>query len=426
MSVIRWGLIGAIGAALAALAGTAAAQDASEAQLDALIDATQSDAGALAAARQQAAAGNLTGAAATLERSLLLRSGTDSDEVRLYYASVLCRLGDLRRGAYQMANVRDAAADGWEEARRDCAQARPIPVEARGDSISGILTLGVSEQSDARGALVVEYDYPLSPILNEPGGAVAATAAFDARFWSRPGGHGYAGLTGQLTRDFHGPDLDYQKVGGRLGYGFRLRGQDRELAIGAVARYVRVAGESWSNEAGVEVELSDAINGNDRWSVRLEAADQSFMAALYDPWRNGWHYDASFTFRRNQGLNRAWAAGAALEVKEAEWAPYGYQGGRVFGAIQLPLANGRNYASVSGVLRYIDYGDEPFTTDVREFRSYVRAAVGMPLNRTGLFGELAATHSGRWYNEEAGFRDYSSFGVEARLVYRFGHSWSPQ
>lgn len=68
------------------------AQDDPAAELDPLAQATAQVAPGLALAREQTAAGDLIGAAATLERILLAHP--DADEARLMHAGLLCRLDD--------------------------------------------------------------------------------------------------------------------------------------------------------------------------------------------------------------------------------------------------------------------------------------------------------------------------------------------
>lgn len=402
------------------------AQSADEARLDALIGATESDAGALAAARQQVAAGDLTGAATTLERSLLLRSGASSDPVRLYYGTVLCRLGDYRRGAYQLANVRSSAVEGWTEARDACAAAPPATAMPRGNTLTGILTLGVGYESDALGSLTNQFDFPGFPAPEEEGVAIIGTAALDARFASRLSGHGYAGGALQTQTEVSGPDTDYTSISGRLGYAWRLRGQDRLWSAGAVARHSILFGDGLVTDYGVESEFSDGAGATGRWAVRAEVTRQDFLNDGFGVTRDGTHFDLGYNYRSIRGLNRAWTLGAALEVKDAEQDGFGYVGGRVFGAMQMPISDDGRYFSLSGVGRHLEYDDGPFGGVQNETRSYVRAGVGIPLNRSGLFAEAAVSHSGRWYDDASFLHDYNSFGAEVRLVYRFGVSRSPE
>ena len=213
--------------AFACQGGAALAQDASDAQLDAIIAANDSDASALALARQQAGAGDLTAAAATLERSLLLRSSPQSDDVRLYYASVLCRLGDDRRGAYQLANVRNAAAEGWAEARAACGPLPTTTSATRGNGLSGMLTLGVGYDSDALGALTPQFEILGFPTTTEEGASVVASGIINAQFASSVTGHGYAGASLISRTDISGPSVDYQTAAIWGGYARHLGGVPR-------------------------------------------------------------------------------------------------------------------------------------------------------------------------------------------------------
>ena len=426
MKHVRWRLVGIVAGMAALGCGAAAAQEAGEAELDALIDATESDAGTLAAARRQVGAGNLTGAAATLERSLLLRPDAGSDEVRLYYGTVLCRLADYRGGAYQLANVRNATATGWAEAREACAPARLTPFATRGDGVTGVLSLGLGYETDALGALTTQIEIPGFPAPSEEGLAITASGALDARFASRLSGQGYAGAAFETRMDISGPDADYLTGSARLGYDFRLRGEDQRLAAGLMARHGRLAGDGLVTEYGLQAELGDTASPTGRWTVRLEAVDQDYLGPAAASLRDGMRYDVMLSYRETSGADRAWTAGVAVEAKQAEQTDLGYVGGRVFAAMQTPIADNGAYIGGSAMLRYIDFREGALGGGETEMRSYVRAVVGVPLDRDGLFLEAAASHSARWYDSASPLHDHSSFGAEVRMVYRFGRSGSPQ
>ena len=138
----------------AILASPALAQQADEAAIDRLIDATTTNEGTLALARELVGNDDLTGAAATLERALLGRQGAASDAVRLYYASVLCRLDDRRRAMYQLGNVVAADAQGWAEARQACGDVA-VPVATRGNDFVGEVSVGLTTGRGPQSSLTV-------------------------------------------------------------------------------------------------------------------------------------------------------------------------------------------------------------------------------------------------------------------------------
>ena len=399
--------------------GAAFAQDPLDAELDAMIAANESDEAALALARRQADAGNLTGAAATLERSLLLRSSPQSDDVRLYYAGVLCRLGDDRRGAYQLANVRNAAAEGWAEARAACGQLQLATSAVRGDGMSAMLTLGVSYDSDALGALTPQFEVIGFPTATEEGASVVASGIVNGQFASRVTGHGYAGASLISRNDISGPDVDYQTAALWGGYARHLGGDDRQLAGGPIVRHSRLLGDGLLTEYGLQADYSFS-GGPGRWTIRGEAVRQDFLGSGFASIRDGEHYEVGVTYRNSPELPRVWTAGAVAEVKTAELDSFAYRGGRAFVAAQMPIGDNGAYLTGSGVARYVDFDDSGLGSFGSEARFYLRAAAGIPLNRQGLFAEAGVTYSSRRYDDTSLYSDFDSVGVEARLVYRFG------
>ena len=400
--------------------GAAFAQDPLDAELDAMIAANESDEAALALARRQADAGNLTGAAATLERSLLLRSSPQSDDVRLYYASVLCRLGDDRRGAYQLANVRNAAAEGWAEARAACGQLPLATSAVRGDGVSAMLTLGVSYDSDALGALTPQFEVIGFPTATEEGASVVASGIVNGQFASRVTGHGYAGASLISRNDISGPDVDYQTAALWGGYARHLGGDDRQLAGGPIVRHSRLLGDGLLTEYGLQADYSFSGGGPGRWTIRGEAVRQDFLGSGFASVRDGEHYEVGVTYRNSPELPRVWTAGVVAEVKTAELDSFAYRGGRAFVAAQMPIGDNGAYLTGSGVARYVDFDDSGLGSFGSEARFYLRAAAGIPLNRQGLFAEAGVTYSSRRYDDTSLYSDFDSVGVEARLVYRFG------
>ncbi|WP_156135459.1 hypothetical protein [Novosphingobium malaysiense] len=101
-------------------AGTARAQEAADAtsmdqrvdaqvvaELEAEADQSSSEAGALALSQSKSEKGDLTGAAAVLERYLLIDK--NAIEPRSQYAVLLCRLDDLQSGKFEGAKVASEA-----------------------------------------------------------------------------------------------------------------------------------------------------------------------------------------------------------------------------------------------------------------------------------------------------------------------------
>ena len=111
------------------MAPPAFAQADPAAALDQLSDAATGTGSGTALARQQIRSGDLTGAAATLERVLI--NHPDASDVLLLHASVLCRLDDAGGARLEIDEVRGRAIPGqaWAEATAACG---PIGRPGRG------------------------------------------------------------------------------------------------------------------------------------------------------------------------------------------------------------------------------------------------------------------------------------------------------
>lgn len=104
----------------------AGAQADPTAELDRLAQASADVAPGLALAREQAAAGDLVGAVATLERTLLTHP--DADEARLAHAGLLCRLDDRAGAEAELEQLagRPLGDEAWAEVTAACGPiARP-------------------------------------------------------------------------------------------------------------------------------------------------------------------------------------------------------------------------------------------------------------------------------------------------------------
>jgi predicted Zn-dependent protease len=80
-----------------------------ETSIEAMIDASTSSSAALATAATQVSAGDLTGAATTLER--LLINDPDATLVRLRYAALLCELDDRQAARFELSKLKSETVD---------------------------------------------------------------------------------------------------------------------------------------------------------------------------------------------------------------------------------------------------------------------------------------------------------------------------
>ncbi len=410
-------------ATVLAFAGPAAAQSSTpESDIDALIDSTATNAGAIASARAQAAGGDLLGAASALERALLNRPGSESGDVRLYYATVLCALEDKRRAAYQLGNVSDATLPGWAEARAACGDigmAQPAAA-TRGDGVWGELSFGLAHDGDAYGALATEINIPTFPSLAASGSSAITGARIDARFGTQDRSYFYGGLSFQSKDSFDGPKLDYQVGGLKLGFATKL-GESADIAVGGVVRHARLFGNPFVTEYGGQIALGLTSGERARWSIDAEVVHQKYLSSVAASLRDGARYDLAIAYTTAPREHASVSIGAAVELKDATLRTLGYRGGRIFAAARLPIAENGTYLGLSATARHVDYRDPLTGPDLKEWRLFARAAIGLPLGDSGMFLEPAVSYTARSYNDASLLRKYHSVGAELRFVYRFGN-----
>ncbi|HVR92188.1 MAG TPA: hypothetical protein VHG29_13995 [Novosphingobium sp.] len=386
----------------------ASAQDADAAALDAAIDASMTPAGAIALARSQAAAGELTEAAATLERVLIAQPR--ADDVRLAYTALLCRLDDRQAAQLELNALagRAVSGSGWDEVRAACGAdfARP----ASRSYLSGQAAIGLAYDSDALGEVLVQ---PTGAALSGDGLAALASARLHAHLaLGRAFIYGDAG--GVAKQSVSGPASEYQFGSAALGFGHALGAG--EIAAGGVLRSGRINNQHYVTEYGGELRLSFPEGASGRLTLRGEAVKQDF----YQPALDGWNYGVSFLYTGRPSERVAWFLAGQGEFKTAPSARNEYYAARLSGGVEVQLDERGTYAAFSTSLRYVDFGEEAFFPERKDWRFYNRAALGLPLGGTGLTLEAAATHSYRNYNAASGLDDYTSFGGELRLVWKFG------
>jgi len=396
----------------------AIAQQAEDIALDQLIDTSATTEGALTLARSQAGSGNLLDAAATLERALLNRPGTESDLLRLLYATVLCQLDDRRRAAYQIANARLVTATDMAEVRQACGNI-VLPQPTRGDGFAGELAFGLAYDGDAYGALATQLELPTLPSLSDNGLSITTSARIDGRFDSRDDHHFYGGVSFQSKDSVDGPRLDYRVGGARLGFATRLGNGGSDLWVGGVVRHARLFDRPFVTEYGGQAVIGIATGAVDRVAIAIEAVDQRYHGTAIDRARSGTRYDLAASYQAQPASGHSYVAGVAVELKDADIRTLAYRGGRAFAAASVPIADNGTYLGVSGTARYVDYRSVG-ATNLTEWRLYARAAVGLPLGPEGLFAEAATSYTARHYNAASLLRDYNSFSAELRLVFRFG------
>ncbi|MCW3849468.1 hypothetical protein OF829_19700 [Sphingomonas sp. LB-2] len=406
--------------AVAALAMTVAApafaQD--DAALDALIDGSATPAEALSLARKQASQGDTLGGAATLERALMTHS-KNSAEVRLYYATLLCRLGDRQTALGEIASTGhiDADSPAWAETRAACGEVA-LPSDDDGFSFGGEASVGFAYDSDLSRSLLIEYALPGYPLVASDDG-VSYTQSLRAGFRAPSGGAFFYGTMGAASRNpLQGTSPYFQTADASLGIGTQRGGL--QFSLGAVVRHARIGGHPFVTELGGEAEIAVLDGPGGRLALRGELVRQDFMGSTPAFSRDGSRYDIGVSYSGSRGATR-YALGGAYELKTADTARTGYGGFRVGGSLRQGLTQSGAYASVTSTLRYVEYRNENGFTPVAETRFLSRAALGIPLGIEGLDVEAAGSYASRSYNATSTLRNYDNVGAELRLVWTFGN-----
>ena len=385
----------------------------------------------MSSARNQAQNGDLTGAAATLERALLAKPNAHA--VRLLYVGILCRLDDVQGARVELASLDGQRIDDadWNEANGACGEGLTRPQAAAGGSdngISGQIWAGLAFDSNASGALAVQFDVLNLPIPNRDGLAVIAGMRFSGKsegYRDKGGAYGSFSLVAKNSID--GPDQRYELGELRAGFGRQSDGSD--FAVGAVLRHARIFNQSYMSEAGAEARVGLMSSDTSRLYLRGEASYQWYGKLGPGNGGDGWRLDAGIGYEKKLGENSWFAAGAAFEHKDAKVRDSGYVGGRLYAAWQRPVGTNGAYLNLSSTLRYIDFKDSPPLLDRRDLRATARGAVGLPLTDTGLILELGGSYTARQVANRATVNprppfqldvaDYGNFGAEARLIWKF-------
>ena len=409
-----------IGLAAASLAVPALAQ--SDAEIDALVAESQATADPIATARQQVTAGDLTGAAATLERALL--QNPNAIDTRLLYAATLCRLGDAQGARIEIGKLdRQELGDAmFDEANAACGGAlrRPAPAEANTASGANGEVYGVlAYDNDAAGALALQSDF-FGSAKRDNGFSLIGGARLAMRSPAYAnGGDLYGGFSFASKHEISGPRLDYDIGEFRAGFG-RSSGSTG-FAIGPVIRHIRLFDDPYVTEYGGQGELLFGQSTANRVRVRLEGVYQDYSNRNF-PGNDadGVRFDLSAAYEARVGQRGFVTIGAAGEYKDGVERNFGYRGGRLFAAYQHNFAN-RDYLTLSGTLRYIDFRNQRFVPDRKDTRAYARLAYAIALGQSGLFVEGAATHTYRRAKLDGfiSLRTYRSPGAEARVIWKF-------
>ena len=433
MTKIRGFDVAASALALASMwvAPAAYAQEASKADIDALIDGSSSPDKAIVTARGQAQAGDLTGAAATLERALL--ADPDANDARVFYTGLLCQLDDAQGARVEVAKLSGQKFSDqlWADANTACGGglARPEAPSSGGKTgLSGDVFVGIGFDSDAVGPLAVQFVTPLLPVQTDSGFAVIAGARVSGKGSNYYGGGDVYGSAAVRTKkSFDGPRQNYDTAEVRLGFGRQSGGSD--FAVGGVFRHARLFSSPYVSEFGGQVEVGLAHTKNSRIAIRAEAVYQDDASIGPGNAGQGWRMDISASYEKQLGEDGFFVLGAGAELKDGRVKDTGYTGARVFAAYRTAVGDNGHYFNLSTTVRHVNFKDNPPVLDRKDTRIFARAAYGIPLTDTGLTLEGALSYTVRSVQNRvtaipapplvARVADYDSLGAEVRISWKF-------
>lgn len=386
-------------------------------------------------ARDQARAGNLTVSASTLERILI--NDPNRHSVRLFYAVVLYRLGDLQSASDELRRL-EAVPLTPEQRAEAASYRRRIDQGLATRSMSGSLAVGLVYEDDAAGAYFTAFDF-IGAAPSEEGlsSDVSLTLLGRAGVGS---GRVYEVFAEGFLNDrsaLSGAAIDIQRAGLDLGLIRTTRSTRSRLSL--FGHHVRLLGEPQLTEAGVRGDTRWRVSNATTLTGRAEAVSQDFDEPGVDalaPLLGGDRYGERFSL--GVGISHRFTSrltvsgGLDYEIKTATYEPFGFQGPRVYALVSQRFDKGV-YALGSASVRWLDYEAADtllLNGAVREdVRTHARVALGAPLSAftargaTGDVREHVSIEGALNYTSRessAPLSDFDGWGAELRLVWRFG------
>ncbi|WP_017931372.1 surface lipoprotein assembly modifier [Robiginitomaculum antarcticum] len=408
-------------------------------------------------ARQQAASGDLIGAASALER--LLYAEPNWHSVRLFYAGVLYRLDDKEAATReimlldnedltpnqitQLANYKSAfsyippvtaaAATGQNIAEIEINRSEadmPISVKKTGKSqfngLNGRFSLGARADTNP-GQLLADIVTGLPERADTSAfltGAVRATGTLS----KDKSIYGFASANGQLRRYSDTPRADFSTIGFQTGL-YTLINEHR-LAASYTADRVYISGEKYFTQTGPNVSVIAPLSPSVDLTGTAEFYDQRFNGLSFAPLetlRTGKKqiFTASLSKKLSSGLKLH--GGVGIEFKDAKIAELQYRGLRYNAGFDKAFDNGW---TTDGriTIRSLDYdaaAATPIFNRDNEDRLNSRFAIAAPLSRflpnrdinSNLYVEAGLNYDRRVYSDAR--TDFNNVGADVRLKWEF-------
>jgi len=374
----------------------------------------------LAYARQQAEAGELSQAAATLERMLYAKPNWDS--VRLFYALVLTRLDDQSAAQREFALLDNRPLSPAQRETLERYKAGGDQNPRAMTSLRGRVSIGARYDDNAGNAI---GDVVFGG-ADEPDESLMFRSVTEITAPVSRGSETQLVLRGDVQSKRHEEfsDADYDVYGLQGGF----RGAVGEGGIGWMARAefmkVKVASQNYLNRSGATVGFDGGFSDNTRWTFRVSGYGEDYDNLTFttaEPERSGarWIADVGLSHQLTSTLNLG--VNLAYEDKAAKNAALAYDGWRLRGRAKWDVSRGI-YLSANGEYRELNYdADSPFLFPFApraDENLRLNGAVGASLPWVeGVSVELGANYYNR--NTNIPDADYENIGGEFRLIYDY-------
>ena len=386
-------------------------------------------------AQQEAAAGNLLGAAATLERLLL--NEPNWDDVRLFYAAVLFRLGDYQGAEREVRileerplspDLREQLEDFKDKLRGEQSRSNLSGSIAFGVTYDGNVAVNTADPNVAAsdtndygitGRLRVKYEYEIG------GPQDVSFVAFLSTY-------------SKLYEDFG--QVDFNFITGRTG----LEGSDGpyEWRVLLDVKNLDIAGDQYLKEYGVSSRLRRELTPSTTLQLSGDYSNQEYdnivigsLPTIQEDQRSGLKYSGIASLNHKFTAQISGTVGLGYQRKKAEYNPYSTDSLLVTAALSRSFRNGA-YALVNYFYRDVEYDEADFLIvdgsqgPREEERRYSRGAVGIPIGAIiktendnlqdtldSLNIEFSVFHDKRSANYDV--YDFENTGGELQLIWQF-------
>jgi len=341
-------------------------------------------------AQTQVADGNLTGACATLQRLIL--NQPDLQRVRLFYAIVLFRLGNLPEADIQLSLVEKSEAADLTPSLRDQAASYRSQIRTRSRRtrhsllVSGGSTYDSNKNSGPISDQISLLDTRIS--LGSANRKQSDSGWFSVAQWTTEHDLGHQEerqLVGTAAY-FHAQQDDFRLFDVqalRFEAGLRTRRSGSSLHPRVVADLIDLSRENYLRSVGLELEAQRPLSARMLLTSTARVTHEDFdgtpdaaTASERSGYRSVLDSEMSFVLSPYQRV----ALGAQLTHKSADQTYHAYSGWKLQASHQWTFPSGLFVASSAslGFDRYKKNQDSISTSKRRDLRTRARVSLGIP------------------------------------------------